>query len=101
MMIDGAIEQEALELLSFYVESVDYIAHESIGEDGDDIKLMLQDMRDNGMNGDKNAVRRLHVMARHYLATIRYIISNTSAEGELRDLLNKAISLPMAAPNEE
>lgn len=101
----GQIDAELLEQIIYYAEEAEYVAEDSKGDDGDDITLMLKDLRDNALqfSGTSAApyIRSLHLMARHYVAIIRNINQYTSALEQLTELKNEAMKLPLAANNEE
>lgn len=101
MQINGCIEQETLETLSYYLDRFDYICEESVGTDGDEQKMMLAHFLDDALKGKTRSARGLRAMAKHYLALIRYIYQYTTAREQLSELLTEAMKLPIAETNED
>lgn len=96
LMVNGAIDPEELERLTFYVDSANYVANESVGQDGDDCRIQLQTILDDVLGGNCNRARSLRALAKHYLCVIRFIAENTNALDQLRELKQAAMKLPLA-----
>lgn len=87
-------DRESVELALDYVERADEVV-----EWEDDMATQLRSIRDEVLNGNVNAVRRLHAQAKGLLAFVRFILDNTSAMEQLEDIRTKAEKLLTANIN--